>query len=655
MSERDHVLLREADGLALLGEYQGSGFSEPRYMVRRADGQVIQLSRLLYLVISAIAGGPAPDAAQDAALIAGQVSDAAGREVTADNIDYLVRVKLVPLGVMAAEPAAVPAPGQPDGGEAARPGKPESAPRMSLLLSLRLRGTLLRPRAAGAVGGALAWLHYRPLVAVVLAGFAVFEAWLFVVHGAIGPVLGVLSDPGLFLAVGGLTLVSLLFHEFGHASACRHGGARPGSIGFGVYLIWPSLYTDVTDAYRLGRAGRLRTDLGGVYFNAIFVLVLAGCYAVTGQPLFLAAAFLDNFQILQQLIPLVRMDGYFIVADLAGVPDLLGLLVPIIAGQLPGDRARRAGARARGLRRGPRRLVTAWTLAAIPLLAAITGYTLWHLPSMISTAAGTFMTGLSDAGSGFTDGHPAAALAGAFTVAILVVPVAGLACLAATVLARAGSAVARQARRHPVSMRVRVAALTVTGLLIAGFVPAVAGVLSSRAPQRVSGAGPTAGQQSQRSSAPGNGLAPPVTRTPAASTPAAGSRQRTSPAPGRSAPAAASPAPAVAASASSPVAAASSVGQAAAVSGGSGQEESVSPASASAPGTSVSAHPAPVSAAPSPAQSTDPAPAPTPDSPPSPGTRPTPAATQSSSCVVQADLPPLAVGLPSLTLGLICG
>jgi putative peptide zinc metalloprotease protein len=200
------------------------------------------------------------------------------------------------------------------------------------------------------------------------------------VHGVIGPLLDVLREPVLFLAVAGLTLASLLFHEFGHASACRYGGARPGAIGFGLYLVWPSLYTDVTDVYRLGRAGRLRTDLGGVYFNAIFILALGGCYAATGQPVFLAAAFADNFQILQQLAPVVRMDGYFILGDLAGVPDLLGLVVPIMASLLPGAAARRAAGRASGLRRGPRILVTAWVLAAVPLLAAALGYTAWNLP-----------------------------------------------------------------------------------------------------------------------------------------------------------------------------------------------------------------------------------------------------------------------------------
>ena len=46
--------------------------------------------------------------------------------------------------------------------------------------------------------------------------------------------------------------------------------------------MWPAFYTDVTDAYRLDRAGRLRTDLGGLYFNAIFALATFGVWALTG-------------------------------------------------------------------------------------------------------------------------------------------------------------------------------------------------------------------------------------------------------------------------------------------------------------------------------------------------------------------------------------
>ena len=79
-------------GLQLLGEYKGSGTTEPRYIVRRADGQVVQLSRLLYLVARAI------DGRRDTEAISHRVSGRFGREVSADNVHYLIENKLQPLG-----------------------------------------------------------------------------------------------------------------------------------------------------------------------------------------------------------------------------------------------------------------------------------------------------------------------------------------------------------------------------------------------------------------------------------------------------------------------------------------------------------------------------------------------------------------------------
>ena len=60
----------------------------------------------------------------------------------------------------------------------------------------------------------------------------------------------------------------------GYAAACHRGGAEPGAIGVAVYVVYPAFFTDVTASYRLSRAGRLRTDLGGVYFNALTIGVL---------------------------------------------------------------------------------------------------------------------------------------------------------------------------------------------------------------------------------------------------------------------------------------------------------------------------------------------------------------------------------------------
>ena len=147
----------------------------------------------------------------------------------------------------------------------------------------------------------------------------------------------VFATPTTALVIYGLLVVSAVVHELGHASACHYGGAEPGEIGVGVYIVFPAFYTDVTDSYRLGRGGRIRTDLGGLYFN---VLDCAGTrrslYAATGSGLLLLTALALQVQMVQQLIPVVRFDGYFILSDLAGVPDLFARVGPVLRSLRPG-------------------------------------------------------------------------------------------------------------------------------------------------------------------------------------------------------------------------------------------------------------------------------------------------------------------------------
>src|SRR5271168_4564403 len=100
-SAADAAFIRPAAGLVLLGEYQGSGFTESRFLVRRGDGQFIQLSLLPYLVTMAIAEG-GTHGGWDAAQVAARAGADLGRELTADNIRYLVDRELAPLGITAA-------------------------------------------------------------------------------------------------------------------------------------------------------------------------------------------------------------------------------------------------------------------------------------------------------------------------------------------------------------------------------------------------------------------------------------------------------------------------------------------------------------------------------------------------------------------------
>jgi hypothetical protein len=101
--------LRPAAGLTLLGEDPSSGIPGSRFLLRRADRQVIQLFPLPYLVAVAIAevaaagnnGRVGTDGA-DPVLVAARVSRDSGQHLTAADVRSLVTGQLGPLGVLTA-------------------------------------------------------------------------------------------------------------------------------------------------------------------------------------------------------------------------------------------------------------------------------------------------------------------------------------------------------------------------------------------------------------------------------------------------------------------------------------------------------------------------------------------------------------------------
>ena len=146
------------------------------------------------------------------------------------------------------------------------------------MLGLRFRYAVTDPDRTRRLTDPFRFL-FRPWMAVpMLAAFAVVCWWVFFRKGLASAAYDAFERPGLLILVFAVTIASAGFHEFGHAAAARYGGATPGVMGFGVYLVWPAFYTDVTDSYRLGRGGRVRTDLGGLYFNAIVAVAIAGLW-----------------------------------------------------------------------------------------------------------------------------------------------------------------------------------------------------------------------------------------------------------------------------------------------------------------------------------------------------------------------------------------
>jgi putative peptide zinc metalloprotease protein len=288
---------------------------------------------------------------------------------------------------------------------------------------LRLRGTLLPARGTRAVARLMAPVFYPPLVVVALAAFVALDVVL-IGRASLTDALGqVFATPVFLLGLLGILTAGGLIHEMGHAAACHYGGARPGVIGVGVYLVFPAFFTNVTDSYRLGRAGRVRTDLGGLYFNVWCVLVLGGSYLITGNGLFLLALLLMQIEMVQQLIPTVRFDGYFVLADLAGVPDLFARVRPVLLSLLPG---RPTDPRVIELRPHARRIVTGWVLVVVPTLAIGFGWLLYHLPYLLERTGSAVIARGQAIGEAWSAHQYVAVILGALSIVLLVLPTLGL-------------------------------------------------------------------------------------------------------------------------------------------------------------------------------------------------------------------------------------
>src|SRR6478609_11116540 len=349
-----------ADDVQLLGTAEGSGYREPPALVRRGDGQTLQLTRLLYLVLEAA------DGSRDLDGIARHASEGSGRLVSAENVRTLMDSQLLPMGLLRLADGSQP-----------------EVKKSNPLLGLRFRYIVTDPERTRKLTAPFATLFHPLIVVAVTAAFLAACWWVLMVKGLASATHEAFANPGLVLLILLVTVLSAGFHEFGHAAAARRGGATPGAMGTGLYLMWPAFYTDVTDSYRLGRAGRIRTDLGGLYFNAIVAVVIMGVGWATGFDALLLVVVTQILQMVRQLLPMVRFDGYHILADATGVPDLFQRIKPTLLALIPW---RKTDPEARLLKPWARAVVTIWVLVTVPLLLFSMATMVLTLPRVLGTA-----------------------------------------------------------------------------------------------------------------------------------------------------------------------------------------------------------------------------------------------------------------------------
>jgi putative peptide zinc metalloprotease protein len=180
-----------------------------------------------------------------------------------------------------------------------------------------LAWNLVPQRAVSWLGRRLRFL-YEPAVAVPLLGLI---AWA---HASVYTTQfhAARLSPESYLRITVLCLLSILFHELGHATAVSRFGGTPGAIGCGLYLLVPTFYADVSQLWRFPRRHRMIVDLGGAWFQQIAFAALAVGAAGTGNPELLATCRLIDLMVMTALNPLFHFDGYWLLADYLAIPKL---------------------------------------------------------------------------------------------------------------------------------------------------------------------------------------------------------------------------------------------------------------------------------------------------------------------------------------------
>jgi putative peptide zinc metalloprotease protein len=164
-------------------------------------------------------------------------------------------------------------------------------------------------------------------IAIAAAGLAgivlALRQWDAFMH----TLAGSLSPEGLFGYLVALAIAKSL-HELGHACTATRLGVRVGHMGLALVVLWPMLYTDTGESWKLASrhqrfaiaAAGIATELG------VAALATLGWSLSPDGPVREALFFLATTSWVMTLTinasPFMRFDGYFLLADALDIPNL---------------------------------------------------------------------------------------------------------------------------------------------------------------------------------------------------------------------------------------------------------------------------------------------------------------------------------------------
>ena len=115
---------------------------------------------------------------------------------------------------------------------------------------------------------------------------------------------------------------STVAHESGHVLACMRAGRLVGRCGLKLSYGLPMFFVDTADICMASTKLRIATSLAGPYFNSATLLCLCVAELTSGK-LYLPLNYVSIAFIVGNLVPFLKLDGYYILCDILSIPNLM--------------------------------------------------------------------------------------------------------------------------------------------------------------------------------------------------------------------------------------------------------------------------------------------------------------------------------------------
>ena len=200
-----------------------------------------------------------------------------------------------------------------------------------LLQILRLQVPLVNPSRFLTVALPYAGFMFRPAFLKAMLAVAVLALTMVVLRFA--ELQRALPSMQEFLGPQNVVIMLVMFvsvkllHEAGHAFTARHFGAECNECGVMLMVLTPVLYTNVSDAWMLPRTQRMLVTASGILVELSVASICTSlwwiCEPGVTRTLLLNTMLLCSVNtLLFNGNPLLRFDGYFLLADWLRIPNL---------------------------------------------------------------------------------------------------------------------------------------------------------------------------------------------------------------------------------------------------------------------------------------------------------------------------------------------